>query len=56
MKDAFVGVMVLMLLVDLYMRVMDTVPNRATYWLSVGFNAFLLAWGLASVWRSPVVW
>lgn len=56
MKDAFVGVMVLLLLVDLYNRVLDTVPEKTTYWLSVGFNALLLVWGIASVVRSPVVW
>jgi hypothetical protein len=46
-KDAFIGVMCLILLVDFVGRIRD-IP---TSWLAVAFNGFLLAWGLISIWK-----
>lgn len=49
MKDAFVGVMCLLLLVDFVHRVRDTEVDAPTYWLSSCFNGMLLAWGVAAI-------
>lgn len=47
MKDAFVGVMCLMLFVDFIERIRD--KNNDV--MSICFNGVLLAWGLLSLWR-----
>lgn len=49
MKDAFIGVMCLLLLVDLYGRLRDVDADTKTYWVSLSFNAGLLGWGITSI-------
>lgn len=51
MKDAFIGVMCLLLLVDFVNRVRDMEVDDVTYWMSSTFNGMLLAWGVFAIWR-----
>lgn len=49
MKDAFIGAMCLLLLVDFYGRFKDNTTDVSTYWWSLGFNGVMLGWGLIAI-------